>query len=103
MSLVLPLLRQSEVQTESRHGGEGDCCRLRTLGTSTTGIVVGVVSAMVKNELRERSFGFDSMWETIPGTNPFLLHVTVQSGHQRVKAKVPFPQLLLNHGRDNPR
>ena len=39
--------------------------------------------------------------EKIRGNNPFLLHVAVQSG-QGVKAKVPFPQLLLHHGRDNP-
>ena len=40
--------------------------------------------------------------ETIPGNNPFLLHVAVQYGLQGVRAIVPFPQLLLNHGRDNP-
>ena len=34
--------------------------------------------------------------------NSFLLHVAVQSGLQGVKAKVPFPQFLLLHGRDNP-
>ena len=32
-----------------------------------------------------------AQWEKIPGNNPFLLHVTVQSGLQGVKAKVPFP------------
>ncbi|CAL8274476.1 unnamed protein product [Boreogadus saida] len=41
--------------------------------------------------------------ETIPGNNPFLLHVPAQSGLQHVKSKVPSPQFLLNHGRDNPR
>ena len=40
--------------------------------------------------------------ETIPGNNSFLFHVVVQSGLQGVKAKIPFPQFLLNHGRDNP-
>ena len=34
--------------------------------------------------------------------NRFLLHIVVQSGPQRVIAKVPFPQFLLHHGRDNP-
>ena len=34
--------------------------------------------------------------------NPFLLHVVVQSELQGVKAKVLFPQFLLNHGRDIP-
>ena len=35
----------------------------RTLvsGVSTTRLVVGVISAMVKNELGERNFGFDSL------------------------------------------
>ena len=33
---------------------------------------------------------------------PVLLHVAVQSGVQRVKAKVSFPQFLLYHGRDDP-
>ena len=32
--------------------------------------------------------------QTIPGNNTFPLHVVVQSGLQRVKAKVPFPQCL---------
>ena len=40
--------------------------------------------------------------ETVPGTNPFLLHVALKSGLQGVKAKVPFPKFLLNLGRDNP-
>ena len=39
--------------------------------------------------------------ETIAGNNPFLLYVAVHSGLQGVKAKVPFPQFLLNHGSDN--
>ena len=30
--------------------------------------------------------------------NPFLLHVTVQSGIQSVKTKVPLPKFLLNQG-----
>ena len=33
--------------------------------------------------------------------NPFLLNVIVHV-LQGVKAKVPFPQFLLNHGGDNP-
>ena len=33
--------------------------------------------------------------------NPFLLNVMVHV-LQGVKAKVPFPQFLLNHGGDNP-
>ena len=35
--------------------------------------------------------------ETISGNNPFLLHVVVHV-LQGVKAKVPLPQFLLNHG-----
>ena len=175
MSLVLPLPRQSEIQTEWQHGGgERDCCSLQTPGTSLTRIVVGVISAMVEKELEERNFGFDSLrfrlnsdmevkgivardslppepccrcpgarappprgrgappprgtaatghrrpgappprgstatglqrrrqaavlrQETIPGNNPILLHVAVQSGLQGVKAKVPLPKFLLNH------
>ena len=38
----------------------------------------------------------------LPEYNPFLLHVTVQSGLQRVKANVPFPQFFSTTGRDNP-
>ena len=37
----------------------------------------------------------------IAGNNPFLLHVAVHV-LQGVKAKVAFPQFLLNHGLDNP-
>ena len=51
-SLVLPLTRQSEIQTERRHGGERDFCCLRTPGTSTTRIVVGVISAAVEHHRR---------------------------------------------------
>ena len=43
-SLVPPLPRQSEVQTERRNGEERDCCSLGTPGTSTTRLVVGVIS-----------------------------------------------------------
>ena len=35
--------------------------------------------------------------ETNEGNNPFRLHLVVHV-LQGVKAKVPFPQLLLNHG-----
>ena len=48
--------------------------------------------AVAEQLLREPAFG----------NKPFLLHVAFQSGLQRVKAKVPFPQFLLHHGRDNP-
>ena len=50
---------------------------------------------------RQRCLG-NGQWETIQGNNSFLFHVVVQSGLQGVKAKVPFPQFLLLHGRDNP-
>ena len=36
-------------------------------------------------------------WETIAGNNPFLVHVAAHV-FQGVKAKVPFPQFILNHG-----
>ena len=38
--------------------------------------------------------------ETVAGNNPFLLHVALHV-LQGVKAKVSFPQVLLNHGWDN--
>ena len=43
--------------------------------------------------------GYD---ERQAGQQSLLLHVAVQLGLQGVKAKVHFPQFLLNHGRDNP-
>ena len=52
-SLVLP--RQSEAQTKRRRGGgERDRGRMRTPGTSTTRLVVGLISAMVEKELGEK-------------------------------------------------
>ena len=75
-------------------------------GISTMRLVVGVISAMVEKQLRERNFGFDCLknvnrdmeekgivacdcfqqgsgWKqsrsTIAGNNPFLLHVAVES------------------------
>ena len=36
-------------------------CRTLVSGISTTRLVVGVISAMVENELGERNFGFDSL------------------------------------------
>ena len=50
----------NQVQTEPRHGGERDRCRLRTPGTSTTRLILGVISTMVEKEWGERNFGFDS-------------------------------------------
>ena len=83
---------------------------------------MGVISVMVEKELGERNFGLDSLkymnrdmeekgivardWgggalglrqEAIAGNNSFLLHVAVHV-LQGVKAKVPLPQFLLNHG-----
>ncbi|CAL8338343.1 unnamed protein product [Boreogadus saida] len=55
------------------------------LGTSASG---GSPSAGLKRE-------------TFAANNPFLLHVVVHV-LEGVKAKVPFPQFLLNHGSDNP-
>ena len=43
----------------------------------------------------QRAAGFRR--ETIPGNNPFLLHVAVHV-LQGVRAKVPFPQFPLNYG-----
>ena len=135
----------TSIQTEPQYGGEMDCCRLRTRGTSTTRLVAGVISAMVEKELWERNFGFDSLKSRLnrdmeekgivardclllgsleAAPPPELRHPTAnnrcnnhgtagalppglccwgtvagaQSGLPRVKAKVPFPQYLLNHG-----
>ncbi|CAL8403892.1 unnamed protein product [Boreogadus saida] len=63
LGLVLP--HQSEVQTEPRRGGERDCCRVWTPGTSTTRLVVGVISAIVEKEWGERNVGFDSLKSTL--------------------------------------
>ena len=38
-----------------------DCQVLRLSGTSTMRFIVGVILAMVKKELGERNFGFDSL------------------------------------------
>ena len=44
---------------------------------------------------RQREAGLK--WGTFAANNPFLLHVVVHV-LQGVKAKVPFPQYLLNYG-----
>ena len=51
-------------------------------------------------ELREFSSG--GRREFAYDNNPFLIHVSVQSGLQGVKSKVPFPQFLFKHGREPP-
>ena len=48
------------------HGGERDCCCLRTRGTSATRFVVGVISAMVEKELGKMYLGFDSLKSRLP-------------------------------------
>ena len=55
--------------------------------------------------MERRRNDMDRKWtDSCPthGNNPFLLHIAFQSWLQRIKAKIPFPQFLLHHGRDNP-
>ena len=91
-SLVLPLPRQSEV-----------AYRLNFEDLQVI-LAAGSTVAYLGSLLRvagSRRWYLDSERRTVgdnPGQYSFLLHVVVQSGLQGVKAKVPFPQFLLNHG-----
>ena len=58
------------------------------LGTSASCSAEAVVP-------RQREAGLKQ--ETFAANNPFLLHVVVHV-LEGVKAKVPFPQFILNHG-----